>query len=315
MSGWIWSQSDLMKLAEHRKPKVRRWACERLRTLYGERGVGVLERLLKDEDKDVLLEALEYLENHPDPKFKDTLLRIYETKTGIIAGKSALLLGKLKDERLIAAYRRKISGKSVGFDEIISTIRAMGELTTAPARAILRQMLSEMEEEVDPFFINALIHALIKAGEDFSALLECYVHHYKDRALEILHPLTTVCGSWYSPADLEKEGRNKLLGRSIPFVVSESFSYLKEKGLTSLEETLRKAFKKKDYRQVIAIAWEHVKKTAEENGYQESEILALRGDSPPLVNSRTLRAFKDFAISGPEDSLRNVAVAALPDAL
>jgi len=311
MSEWIWSQSDLMKLAEHKKPKVRRWACERLRTLYGERGTAVLERLLKDEDRDVLLEALEYLESYLDPKFKDTLLRTYETKTGVIAGKSALLLGKLKDERLISAYQRRISKEAGRFDEIISTIRALGELASPPAKTILREMLSEMEEEADLFLINALIHALIKAEEDLSALLECYLHHYKDLALEILHPLTTICGSWYSVADLEKEGRKKLFGKDIPFAVSESFSYLKEKGLTSLEEILRKAFKKEDYRQVIAIAWEHAKKTAEENGYQESEILALRSDSPPLVNFRALRAFKDFEISGPEDSLRNIAVAAL----
>jgi len=79
MSQWIWNQSDLKKLAEHKKPKVRRWACERMRTLYGEAGIEILERLLRDKEKDVLLEALEYLENYLHPKFKDNLLKIYET--------------------------------------------------------------------------------------------------------------------------------------------------------------------------------------------------------------------------------------------
>lgn len=311
MSQWIWSQSDLIKLAEHKKPKVRRWACQRIRTLYGEEGIVVLERLLRDKDKDVLLEALEYLENYLNPKFKDTLLKIYETQIGVIAGKCALLLGKLKDERFISAYKRKMNTKTVDFDEVIWSINAMGELATSQARAILKEMLSKMEEEVDPFFINAVIHALIKAKEDLSFLIEHYARHYKRFAMEILYPLTSVCGSWYSMRDLKQEGERKVFRKSLPKAVSESFSYLKEKGLSSLEEALRKTFKKQDYRQVVEIAWDRVKRTADENGYQESEVLLLKNDSPPVVNYQVLKAFEDFLIKGPEDSLKDIGIAAL----
>lgn len=243
MSQWIWTQSDLIKLAEHKKPKVRRWACERIRALYGEAGIEILERLLRDKDKDVLLEVLEYLENYLNPRFKDTLLKIYETQTGVIAGKCASLLGKLKDERFISAYKKKINTKVVEFDEVIWTIKAMGELGTSQARAILREMLSEMEGEADPFFINTLIYALIRAKEDLSFLLEHYARHYKRFAMEILYPLTSVCGSWYSMTDLKHEGERKVFRKSLPKAVSESFSYLKEKGLSSLEEALRKPSK------------------------------------------------------------------------
>lgn len=311
MSQWIWSQSDLMKMAEQRKPKVRRWACERLRTLYGEAGIGVLERLLKDKDKDVLLEALEYLENYPDPKFKDTILKMYETGTGVIAGRCVLLLGKLKDERLISAYHKRISKEAGRFDEIISTITALGELASPPAKAILRQMLSEMEEETDPFLIHAVIDALINAKEDLYTLLESYAHHYKRLALEILHPFSTICGSWYSLEDLKQEGKKKLFGKNFPSAVSESFSYLKENGLSSLEKDLHKAFKRQDYQQVIKIAGDHVRRTAEENGYRESKILSSRNDSPPGVNVRILKAFGDFSISAPENSLKDIAIVAL----
>lgn len=311
MSQWIWNQSDLIKLAEHKKPKVRRWACERIRVLYGEAGIEILERLLGNKDKDVLLEALEYLENYPNPKFKDTLLKIYETQTGVIAGKCALLLGKLKDERFVSAYKRKMNTKNLEFDEVIWTIKAMGELATPQAKAILREMLSEIEGEVDPFFINTLIHALIKAKEDLSFLLEHYARHYKRFAMEILYSLTSVCGSWYSMADLKQKGERKVFRESLPKAVSESFSYLKEKGLSPLGEALRKAFKKQDYHQVIEIAWDHVKKTADEYGYQESEVLLLRNDSPPVVNYQVLKAFKDFLFRGPDDSLKDIAIASL----
>jgi hypothetical protein len=167
MSQWIWSQSDLIKMAGHKKPEVRRWACERMRALYGEAGIEILERLLRDKDKDVLLEGFEYLENYLNPRFKDALLKIYETKGGVIAGKSALLIGKLKDERFISAYKRKIHEKTVEFDEVIWSIKAMGELGTPQARTILKEMLSEIEGEVDPFFIHTLIYALIKAKKTF----------------------------------------------------------------------------------------------------------------------------------------------------
>ena len=311
MSQWIWNQSDLIKLAEHKKPKVRRWACERMRALYGEAGIEILERLLRDRDKDVLLEALEYLENYLNPKFKDTLLKIYESKTGVIAWKCALLLSKLKDERFISAYKKKINTKVVEFDEVIWTIKAMGELGTSQAKAILREMLSKMEGEADPFFINNLIHALIKVKEDLSILLEFYARHYRKFAMEILYPFTTISGSWYSLEDLKKEGKKKMIGKSFSPAVLESLSFLSKNGYFSLEKGLRQAFKKQDYRQVIEIAWDHVKKTADENGYQESEILLLKSDAPPVVNYQVLKAFKDFLISGLEDSLKGMAIVTL----
>lgn len=238
MSQRIWNQSNLVKLAEHRKPEVRRWACERMRTLYGEAGTEILEKLLKDKDKDVLLEALEYLENYLDPKFKDILLKIYENRTGAVAGKCILLLGKLKDERLISTYKKKIHSKTVEFDEVIWVIRAMGELATPEANVILREMLSEAEAETDPFLVKTLIYALVVAKEDLRSILKYYSHLYKNFAMEILHPLTSVCGSWYSLEDLKDEGKKKLFKKGVPRSVSESLAYLKEKGFASIEKEM-----------------------------------------------------------------------------
>lgn len=311
MSHLIWTQSDLIKLSGHKKPEVRRWACERMRTLYGEAGIEILERLLRDKDKDVLLEAFEYLGNYLNPRFKDTLLKIYETKTGVIAGRSALLLGKLKDERFISAYKRKIHEKMVEFDEMIWSVNGLGELATLQARNILREMLSEVEREVDPFFIHTLIYALIKAKEDISSILEYYARHYKTYGMEILYPLTSVCGSWYSLKELQEEGTRKTFEKGLPRAVSESLSYLKEKGLAPLGEALHKAFKEEDYRKVVEIAWDYVKRIVDENGYQEIEILLVRNDAPPVVNCQALKAFKDFLIAGPRDSLRVIAIVTL----
>lgn len=310
MSQRIWNQSNLVKLAEHRKPEVRRWACERMRTLYGEAGTEILERLLKDKDKDVLLEALKYLENYLDPKFKDILLKIYENRTGAVAGKCILLLGKLKDERLISTYKKKIHSKTVEFDEVIWVIRAMGELATPEANVILREMLSEAEAETDPFLVNTLIYALVVAKEDLRSILKYYSHLYKNFAMEILHPLTSVCGSWYSLEDLKDEGKKKLFKKGVPRSVSESLAYLKEKGFASIEKEMYQSFKKQNYSHIIETAWLQVEELVNQKRINSGEFL-LEGDSPPQRNYQALKAFKDYLNWGPKDSFKGMAIAAL----
>ena len=310
MSQRIWNQSNLVKLAEHRKPEVRRWACERMRTLYGEAGTEILERLLKDKDKDVLLEALEYLENYLDPKFKDILLKIYENRTGAVAGKCILLLGKLKDERLISTYKKKIHSKTVEFDEVIWVIRAMGELATPEANVILREMLSEAEAETDPFFINSLIYAVVVAKEDLHSILKYYSHLYKNFAMEILHPLTSVCGSCFSLEELKDEGKRKVLKKSMPRAISEYLAYLKGKGFASLEKGMYQSFKKQNYSHIIETAWLQVEEFVNQKRINSGEFM-LEGDSPPQRNYQVLKAFKDYLNWGPEDSFKGMAIAAL----
>jgi HEAT repeat protein len=310
MSQRIWNQSNLVKLAEHRKPEVRRWACERMRTLYGEAGTEILERLLKDKDKDILLEALEYLENYLDPKFKDILLKIYENRTGAVAGKCILLLGKLKDERLISTYKKKIHSKTVEFDEVIWVIRAMGELATPEANVILREMLSEAEAETDPFFINTLVYALVIAKEDLHSILKYYSHLYKNFAMEILHPLTSVCGSCFSLKELKDEGKRKVLKKSMPRAISEYLPYLKGKGFASLEKGMYQSFKKQNFSYIIETAWLQVEELVNQKRIISGESV-LEGDSPPERNYQVLKAFKDYLNWGPKDSFKEMAIAAL----
>jgi tetratricopeptide (TPR) repeat protein len=310
MSQKIWSQLDLVKLAEHKKAEVRRWTCERMRILYGEAGTGILERLLKDRDKNVLLEALEYLENYLNPKFDLDLLNLYESRDGIIAGKSALLLGKLKNERLISIFKKKRHSRTVEFDETFWVIRAMGELATHEAKVILREMLSGAGEGTDPFLINTLIYALMVAQEDLHGILKYYSYLYKNFAAEILHPFTSVCGSWYSLEDLKVERKKKLFKKGVPPVVTDSLAYLREKGFDSLEKEIYQSFKKQNYSRTIEIAWQQVEELVNQKSIDFGEPM-LGGDSPPLRNYQVLKTFKDYLSWGPEDSLRWMAIVAL----
>ena len=308
----LWSQSELMQLAGHNLPRVRRWACERLESLYGKAGQEVLERLLKDKDDEVLLEALNFLESHPDEKFTDLVLKAYETKTGAVAGRCALMLGKLKDERLIAAYKKKT--KTNDGDEKIWLIVSLGKLGTASARNILRDLLPEIKEDTDPFLIDVLIGALLKAKEDMAVPLDAYARLYRERGMEILYPFAAVCGSWYHLEDLKEEEEKKFLRKGLPPVVRECLNYLKDRNYPSLAGALQQAFSQRDYRRVMERAWQWAEESVEENkskgaGFKEED--SLRGELPPWINYEVLRAFKNYLEKGPEDSFKNMALAAL----
>jgi len=311
MPSWIWNQDDLRRFTRHPKPMVRLWACERLKTLYGKTGLEVLERLLKDRDKEVLLEALDYLESYPEQRFNDLVLKAYETNTEAVAGRCALILGQFKDERLIPAYERKIKAKTTDHEGRIWMTIALGELGTDQARKILRDLLLDITEDTDPYLIDVLIKSVLKAKEDILVLLETYARVYRKMGMEILYPITVICGSGYILEDVKTEGKKRWLGGNLPPVVQESLDFVKRKNFSSLAKELQQAFSRKDYRQVIETAWQWAEKIIEEKGDRVREELSLRSDLPPSVNYQMLRAFKDFLRSGPEDSFRGIAIATL----
>jgi len=307
MNAWIWNRSDLTRLSSHKTPVVRRWACERLRTLYGKPDPEILQGLLRDRDPEVLREALEYLEVYPDPKFKDTLLNLYGTRTGVVAGKCALLLSQFKDDRLITAYEKKRRAGTVDFDEMGETIVSIGKMGTDRGKALLKRILSEITEDTASLLMPVVIHALLEAKEDFSVLLEEYARFYRKWPMEILYPFTSLCGSWPSLEDLKREGEKKLWGESLAPTVSGSLKYLEDTGFTSLAKGLRRAFSKKDYRQVIEIAWQWTEKTIDEKGESARDDIPWPCDSPPLVNYQVLKAFKEYLGKGPEESFKDIA--------
>ncbi|MBI4595491.1 MAG: tetratricopeptide repeat protein [Candidatus Tectomicrobia bacterium] len=310
MAEFIWTQSDLMRLGQHKKAIVRRWACERMKALYGKEGIGILERLLRDKERSVLLEALDYLEDYPEPGFRDTLLEVYTAQKGAVASKSAVLLGKLKDDRFLSAYQKKRTTGKIEFDELIGIIDGLGELATEEAKTILWENLSEIPEDCDTIFISALVRALLQAGEDLSSLLNYNARHYKSFALEILYPLASLCGSWYSLADLKEKGGKRLFRKTLPYAVSDSLTSMRRIGFSSLAKDLGKAFEKLAFRQIIEVAWGQAEKMASERGINAENACFPEASSPPLVNYRVLRAMHEFLNQGPEDSLEEMALIA-----
>jgi tetratricopeptide (TPR) repeat protein len=303
-----------MNLAGHRVPRVRRWACERLETLYGKSGQEVLGKLLKDPADEVLLEALRFLESYPDQKFSDLVLEAYETRRGDVAGGCALMLGKLKDERLIPRYEMKKRKRPIDVDERIWVIVSLGELGTDSARSILRLLLSDIKEDTDPYIIEVLIGALLKAKEDMAALLEPYSRLYRERGMEILYPLIAACGSWHNLEDLKIEGKKKFLGKGLPPAVEECLAFLKGRNYSALAGDLQQAFAKGDYRRVVETAGRWARESMGENktgGAGVKEDGSLERGIPPWINLEVLKAFMNYLKNGPEDSFKWIAVATL----
>ena len=311
MAGWIWSQSDLVRLADHQKPPVRRWACERMKIIYGEAGLEILERLLKDRDPKVLLEALHYLEEYPQPRFNDLLLRIHENQTGFIAGRCALILGRFKDDRWVPSCERRIRAKKADFNEMSLTIHALGELANQDAKESLKKTLSELPEEANPLLVHDVIAALLKAEEEFSIPLGAYKHFYQKWVVEILHPFTELCGAGYPVEDLKVEGKKGKWfgGENWPPAVEGAFAYMKNAGFRSTAKDLRKALSQQTHRRAVEIAWASAQKIISEKGMKGDEDLFLLATHPPGVNYRVLKAFKGFLDTGPQDSILGISLA------
>lgn len=304
----LWSMNDLMRFSEDPRPEVRSWACRRMRSLYRERGVPILDKLLRDPDGDVLSEVLSYLEEFPDPTYKEALLKLYTTRSGQIVGKCASLLGRMKEDGWIKVFFKRVQSGKVKLTEIVKAIEGLAELGTDEARSILRSMLAQGMSVMDPYLVEEMVEALLRAGEDPSFLLGFYRKHHGSLAMEILAPFTRVCGAECVSEDMEEEGEKSFWKDGIPPIVDESLTHLKKKGLSSFAKELKKTFSKEDYREVIKRAW------AEMKGWKED--VEGRGRavswSPSLTFSyRIMEAFHGYAEEGPPESLRPLAVTAL----
>jgi len=309
--GFIWGKEDLKRLVWHKNSLVRSWACERMKTFYGEAGLEVMERLLKDRDEDVLLGALDYIQAYPDPRFGDEILRLYKKNNGVVAGMAARALAQLKDERLVDAYDRK--DFKIDSEEVFHTWMALGRLGTNPARERLRALLEEYSQDVDPIFIKAFLTALLTAKEDVTYILKFYSNYYKDFGSEIIGLITAYCASDYSLKDLDEEGKKGIF-RTLPLAVERSLDYLKGHGFSSTEKRLRRLLRKGDTKEVIKVVAETAQAIFDEKRDEvgeESFSYWQKIESQPQINNQILMTLQEVIDLMPEDALKGLAIAAV----
>jgi tetratricopeptide (TPR) repeat protein len=282
-----------------------------MRILYGEAGHEILGKFLKDRNPKVLVKAIHYLEEYPNPNFNDLLLRIHENQTGAIAGRCALILSRFKDDRWFPSSARRMGAKEVDFDEMSWTIHALGELASQDAKESLKKTLLELSEEANPLLIHDVIHALLKAEDEFFTPLKAYKTFYRKWAMEILHPFTEICGSRYSLEDLKMEEKKRRWfgSKNLPPAVEGALAYMENAGFHSAAKDLRRAFSQQAYRRAVEITWHSAEKIISEKGMKGDEGPFLKALNPPETNYRVLKVFREFMDDGPQDSLPPISLA------
>ncbi|MGB9699649.1 MAG: SEC-C metal-binding domain-containing protein [Thermodesulfobacteriota bacterium] len=310
MNQKIWSQIDLANLARHQNPDVRKWACERMKTLYGESGMEILETLLRDKEEKVVQEALSYLQKYPQAKFIAILLNLCANQQGTISGKSSYILGKLKTPGFIDIFRKKGLIKPIEDVELIWLTKALGELATQEAKEILRELLSKANEQTDPFFIQNLIHALLVAKEDDHVILNFYARFYPNFSMEILQPFAFLCGSPVTVEDLRAEEKKKFFKKNIPPVLNYTLAYLPKMGYSSLAKVVPKKLAEKNYSSLIELVWQQAEEAVHKKLKDGDNFFNL-SDAPLQKSFQFLKSFRDYISWGPKESLKDMSIVAL----
>lgn len=189
---------------------------------------------------------------------------------------------------------------------------ARGDLGADSARAMLRDLLPEIKEDSYPLYDRYLDR------------LAPYGPRGNPRPAPNRCPL--VSGAGYgdsfpfqpglrfivSPGRPEIGRGKEALGEKFSAGCAGNAGIHEKKGFSSLTSDLRKAFFRQDYRRFIEIAGQWTEQTVGEKGPEVRMELPLKSDLPPAANYQVLRAFKDFLVTGPEDSFKGIARATLP---
>ncbi|MBI4745045.1 MAG: SEC-C domain-containing protein [Deltaproteobacteria bacterium] len=310
---YLWTIENLSTLTRHPAPKVREWASERLKTLYGNDGISALEGLLKERDRGLLTKALDYLLEYPSPQFADLALDIYKRENGHIAGMCAMVLAKLKDNRLVSAFDEKefVAGKE-GLIELLAVCKALGELGTDAACKTLQTIIYHSGKKPDTVSIKTVLTSILDTGSGVDTVLEFYLNHYKNSGTAVISALMDYCQFWHNDEELS-EGKKGFFRKGFPPVVENAIHILKSNSGDKIGRELERLFRKEDFSGVIAAVFEYadnlVKEAAEHVGDKSFSEWDMR-ESQAKTNYDLILAIKNLP-SHPKDADKGLAMAAI----
>ncbi len=301
----IVEMSSLLSLAKHCNPEVRRWACERARIIHGIDGVAIIEPLLKDNDEDVLLSALHYLQDFSDPKYVAPLAELYKDKTGYIAGMIAGYLSRNNELGWIPLFAERRQKPGFSRLETLHSLTGLGQTGATEAREMLETVLSETDAEVDEYVLKALFESLLRHNNGLKAVLGFYARFFKPHSATVLHAIVSRCGFPYPFEELQKD-----LEKRKPGLIDKAVKYLKAQNASHAAETFGQFFGKKLY--ASAIRWL--------SDDADSRFINLAAEKDKAFDHQAsiagncliaLAAFRDYVEWGPEKSHKLLAVAAI----
>jgi HEAT repeat protein len=106
----IWQLEDYVRFSESPDVRVRSWAFERLRDLYGNEAMAPIARLLHDADEFIACMAPAFLAEQGAVEYTPAILkRFREARAeGPVANACALALGKLGYEKAVPALAGRL---------------------------------------------------------------------------------------------------------------------------------------------------------------------------------------------------------------
>ncbi len=256
---WIWKFEPLVALLDHPETLVREWAMERLIALYPERVGPVAVRHISDPVEAVAVAALSHLIDRPDATGTDELLNAYSRSTGDMTGMAAGALSRLKDTRLIEAFKEKYSNVAredlEGYAASVVHIASLqSPAAAAVAAGALEQIaqLGELDRRVHAM-LGPLFSANLDAGGSIDALFEfCFARpEWRPWLSACLTALGHECGTFLSEADLEEDDPPKTEDQNPARLTQQSFAVLAAAGFRKEARRLEKSYRKRRYEELL----------------------------------------------------------------
>jgi tetratricopeptide (TPR) repeat protein len=257
---WIWKFEPLVELLDHPESLVREWAMERLTSLYPDRVGPVAARHISDPVEAVAWAALSHLIDRPDGTCADELLKVYATSTGEMAGLAAGALSRLKDTRLIGAFKEKyLNVAREDLQGYAISVAHIANLQAPGSAAIVAGALQQIAQVGEPdsrtrAMVRLVFSANMDAGGSIDSLFEfCFARpEWRPWLTACLTTLGNECGTFYTEVDLEEEDPPGAEDKKRPGFAQRSFAVLTAAGFKKEARRLEKSYRKRRYEEILS---------------------------------------------------------------
>lgn len=182
--GSVPSLEMLVELTKHHKPKVRKWASQRLMDREEESSLPVLQGMINDPVDEIAIPIMYFLAEKGQAAAAPAIMEIFRQAEQNLPAKSVLAswcaqaLGKLNYREALPEFANYLKNhpEDVG---LLGVSSALGDLRSAEARLLLRELLQRLESSRDggvPYLNDVTVDALLRHGnpEDISTVLRMH---------------------------------------------------------------------------------------------------------------------------------------------
>jgi len=295
----LWKFEDFEKLAQIPDPEVRGWTCRRIADLYEDKGLSILKKLIEDEEKSVVFEALSSIKNFDDKSLAPEVLNIFKNSRGLILGIAANVLGEMKEPKFVRACKEKMHEGKLSFIEKNACLNALGYFRDRESFELLFQEFDNAIRCSDLSVCKVIVKLLFNFTGGLEIILQRLSICSKSLVVEILSDLMTCAGLDFPTNQL----RPILESNKNPFP-RQTKSFLRDNFGEGVSEDFTVFLRRKKYSEVVELMVDAAEKRLAESRAKFEDV-----PDPELFESfRLLLGFRSFLRSGNTDLSRNLAI-------